>query len=426
MKQNKKIQFKLKQNRKKIFLLFGLFFMLAALFYVGVGVVRAGDDTEDQISDTKDEIKKLEKTKKKKETIKNSYVQNASILKGHINRLVGNINSVKKEAERVNEEIDQAEKNIENKQKQIQISRVRVSKILREISYYKREMRLIVLDDRKGLEEYIRVQKAVEELQKKAVGDLYELKEEKKSLEKDKADKDALKDKLLSEKNSLEGEKQKKNSDLYSVNKQIAIKDKEIKAINRKINALQSALSSFLGKSFNAKDIVEAVKFASKRTGVRKEFLMAMLDKETDLGRFTGGCTYKNTKMRSTDKKIFKSICKELGYNYKKKKISCALSYGYGGAMGVAQFMPSTWLGYKSAITRYTGHNPPDPWSLTDGVMGMAEKLKRGGADRKKGEHYAAKLYYCGSPRSKYWDTHCEVYADKVASWAKGGYDEYF
>jgi membrane-bound lytic murein transglycosylase B len=170
---------------------------------------------------------------------------------------------------------------------------------------------------------------------------------------------------------------------------------------------------------------VEAIEFASKKTGVRKEFLMAMLDKESDLGRFTGGCTYKNTRVKESDKEAFKEICDELDYDYKKQKISCALSYGYGGAMGVAQFMPTTWMGYKDAISNYTGHKPPDPWNLTDGVVGMAEKLRRAGGDSKKGEHYAAKVYYCGGPGSSYWNTHCEAYANTVISWSSG-YDDYF
>lgn len=198
-----------------------------------------------------------------------------------------------------------------------------------------------------------------------------------------------------------------------------------IEKLQKKMAKLRSTLSSFLGKAYDAKDIADAIKFASGKTGVRKEFLFAMLDKETDLGRFTGGCTYDKSKMGDKNAVIFKRIAKDLGYDYKKLKVSCALSYGIGGAMGVAQFMPTTWVGYEDAISSYTGHKPPDPWNLTDGVMGMAEKLKRGGANSKKGEHNAAKIYYCGGPSSKHWNTNCENYADTVDKWAKDGYDEF-
>jgi membrane-bound lytic murein transglycosylase B len=43
--------------------------------------------------------------------------------------------------------------------------------------------------------------------------------------------------------------------------------------------------------------------------------------------------------------------------------------------MGVAQFMPDTWNAYKARVASATGHNPPNPWNLTDGVMAMAKKL---------------------------------------------------
>jgi len=372
------------------------------------------------------EIKDLNKKKEKKLKIKNQYVQEANVIKSHINNLDGNINSVQKNINRTENELNALENNIRNKEEDISINKKRLAVIFRKINRQNIELSLITLDSNKGLKEYIRSKDSIEGLQKKVFARLNKIKEGKRELEKKKEEEDQARQRLASQRSALEIAKNKKQLVLGVKNQKIQEKDKEIQKIERKINALRSALSSFLGKSFNFKDIVSAVKFASKKTGVRKEFLMAMLDKETDLGRFTGGCTYKNTRVSSANKIAFKKICKELGYNYKKKKISCALSYGYGGAMGVAQFMPTTWNGYKSVISKHTGHNPPDPWSLTDGVMGMAEKLKRAGASRKSKEHYAAKVYYCGGPRSRHWKTHCERYADTVISWAKGGYKEYF
>ncbi|MFA7319611.1 MAG: lytic murein transglycosylase [Parcubacteria group bacterium] len=192
--------------------------------------------------------------------------------------------------------------------------------------------------------------------------------------------------------------------------------------LQAKLNKLRSTLSNFLGESFTMDDVIEAVKYAEKKTGVRKEFLFAVLDKETDLGRFTGGCTYDKSKMGSTNLAYFKEICDDLGYNYKKMKVSCALSYGIGGAMGVAQFMPSTWMGYKDGIASRTGNDPADPWSLKDGIMGMALYLKNKGGDSKGGEYQAAAMYYCGGNWKR---TVCKNYANTVISWSKG-YDSYF
>lgn len=200
---------------------------------------------------------------------------------------------------------------------------------------------------------------------------------------------DLLQDKLV-EKRALAAEQQETVSD---------IEDQQsiIKRLNRELDELQSDLSKILGKSYNAKDIKEAVEFASKRTGVPKGFLMGVLKMETNLGANVGGCTYaeveagaeKNYKSGVLSKRswntfqsrrtLFKQITNELDIDYKKQKVSCnPRGYrGTGGAMGVAQFMPDTWMAYKSAVSAATSNRPPSPWNLTDGVMAMALKLDK-------------------------------------------------
>jgi peptidoglycan hydrolase CwlO-like protein len=195
-----------------------------------------------------------------------------------------------------------------------------------------------------------------------------------------------------------------------------------LKELNEKLNKLRSDLASLLGTNISTDDVKKAAGIASKATGVRKSFILAELTQESGLGRYTGGCTYKNTRVKPADATAFKGIMKELGYDINSKKISCAGSVGYGGAMGIAQFMPTTWLGYKSYISGATGHNPPDPWSVIDGIMGMAKKLANGGATSKKGEYNASMLYYCGTtkPANAKIKTACNNYAANVQRLANG------
>lgn len=219
------------------------------------------------------------------------------------------------------------------------------------------------------------------------------------------------KDKLIGEKSSLEEAKQdheellaiqsKQKQNLVIAKNDVAadLEDQAttVKRLKSELSELQSDLNKILGKSYNAKDIEDAVEFASKKTGVPKGFLFGVLKMETNLGANVGGCTYAQvedgaeksyrakklgpkawaTFLRRRD--IFKTITKELGIDYRKQKVSCnPRGYvGTGGAMGVAQFMPDTWVAYKSGVTSATGHNPPSPWNLTDGVMAMALKLDR-------------------------------------------------
>lgn len=219
------------------------------------------------------------------------------------------------------------------------------------------------------------------------------------------------KEKLIGEKSSLEEVKQDHEELLALQSKQkqglVAAKNEvvedledqatTVKRLKSELSELEGDLNKILGKSYNAKDIKEAVEFASKKTGVPKGFLFGVLKMETNLGANVGGCTYaqvedgaeKNYKAKKLGPKAwatflrrrdtFKTITKELGIDYRKQKVSCnPRGYvGTGGAMGVAQFMPDTWVAYKSAVTSATGHNPPSPWNLTDGVMAMALKLDR-------------------------------------------------
>ena len=374
------------------------------------------EKAEDKIENYTKKIKKEEKAKQEKEQV-------ANIIKGDINEISKDITNIQGQINRTEETLNDLKKKIEKIEENIRFGKKKMATVIRKMNRQKIDLKMTILDDNKGLGEYIKSRDVMESLQRSILKNLKELKEQRRALEKVKEEKAEVREKLDSQKSGLAREKVKKNWLLGEKNKEISEHVAKIKGIQRKIDKLNSVLSGFLGESFNTNDIVKAVKFASKKTGVRKEFLMAMLDKETDLGRFTGGCTYKNTRIRDYDKKIFKDICKSLGYNYKKKKISCSLSYGYGGAMGVAQFMPTTWMGYKNRIASLTGHRTPNPWSLGDGIVAMALYLKDKGGDRKSGEYEAAARYYCGGNWKR---SVCYNYADTVKSWAKGGYDEYF
>lgn len=202
--------------------------------------------------------------------------------------------------------------------------------------------------------------------------------------------------------------------------------------LQKELGQLQGDLNTILGKAYNAQDIKEAVSFASKKTGVPKGFLFGVLKMETNLGANVGGCTYaqvedganasyKAKKLGKTAwatflrrRDIFKSITKELDIDYRKQKVSCNPKgyIGTGGAMGVAQFMPDTWVAYKSAVTAATGHNPPSPWNLTDGVMAMALKLdKVPGVD--KGDRSAWK-----KAAAAYLGTSYAPYINGILYWA--------
>ncbi len=202
--------------------------------------------------------------------------------------------------------------------------------------------------------------------------------------------------------------------------------------LQKKFAELQSDLNRLLGSNYNAKDIQDAVRYASDKTNVPVGFLVGVLKMETNLGANVGGCTYAQVESGAQasykSKKLgpkawatfqarrntFQGICKELGIDYQKQKVSCnPRGYtGTGGAMGVAQFMPDTWNGYKSQVAGITGHNPPSPWNLTDGVVAMASKLKRTPGVT-SGSKSALKSAACS-----YLGTCYKPYIDGILYWA--------
>ncbi|HMN19040.1 MAG TPA: lytic murein transglycosylase [Candidatus Moranbacteria bacterium] len=183
-------------------------------------------------------------------------------------------------------------------------------------------------------------------------------------------------------------------------------------------------------------ELEKAVDEAVAVTGIRKDFLMGMLVVESDLGRNQGQCTYSQVEEQALDshkkgklsvkawrtfekrREIIKRFSKELGYDYHKVLVSCNPSNyaGTGGALGIAQFMPDTWLEYEERIARHTGAENPDPWNFRHGVMAMALKLSDVPGVKEHETHSernAAKLYLSGTTSYAYnW------YANQILYWA--------
>jgi membrane-bound lytic murein transglycosylase B len=86
------------------------------------------------------------------------------------------------------------------------------------------------------------------------------------------------------------------------------------------------------------------------------------------------------------------------------------MSFGWGGAMGPAQFIPSTWMTYKGKVKNITG-KPADPWNINDAFLASALYLSDCGAKQKNydGEWKAAMIYFAGSINTKY-----RFYGDSV------------
>lgn len=163
-------------------------------------------------------------------------------------------------------------------------------------------------------------------------------------------------------------------------------------------------------------------------TGVRAPFLLAILTQESNLGRNVGTCnrpgdppekSWRVIMKPTRDQEPFLTITSDLGKDPDITPVSCPMKdskgkqVGWGGAMGPAQFIPSTWLGYRAKVTAITG-KAANPWDIRDAFIAAAIKLKADGAGSESGEWAAAMKYFSGSTNTRY-----RFYGDNVVATAK-------
>jgi hypothetical protein len=169
---------------------------------------------------------------------------------------------------------------------------------------------------------------------------------------------------------------------------------------------------------------VALAKYASQQTGVEAGLILAILEQETNLGSNLGSCIYNDMRGGKVvmhpdrDAPIFLAIAGVLGFDARSRQVSCPIvsngeRYGWGGAMGPSQFIPSTWAVYggivntgngwvysqsDDAIRRINGSgSPANPFNNQDAFLATALLLRDNGANGTyAGNRMAALRYYAG------------------------------
>ena len=271
-----------------------------------------------------------------------------------------------------------------------------------------------------------------------AYGDIDTFSSLKKSISKSVDEIRGVKSETEIEKSILE---QKKNQEvdtkiqLENAKKQVELSEKDKQQLlsisKNKEKEYQKLLddkarrrSEILAVLFNLRDAsaipfgkaLEYAKVAEEKVGIRPAFLLAILTQESNLGTDQGSCyvtnmdtgqgvssksgkVFANVMKPTRDVKPFFDITTSVGRDPYKTLVSCPIGgSGYGGAMGPAQFIPSTWVLLKNRIADLLGIKTPDPWYAKDAFIASAIYLTDLGA---KGESYtsernAACRYYSG------------------------------
>lgn len=191
----------------------------------------------------------------------------------------------------------------------------------------------------------------------------------------------------------------------------VAEKQARAGQIRSALFALNGAQAIPFGEALRIADLVY------QKTGVPQNFLLAILKQETNIGGNVGTCYLTNTTDGSglnsrtqayvarvmkpgRDVDPFIQITSSLGLDYKTMPVSCPQAIGYGGGMGPAQFIASTWNlpDLHDRIATAVGKSNPNPWTPLDAFMASGIYLSDLGAasGSYSSQKNAACKYYSG------------------------------
>jgi len=396
---------------------------------------------EAQLQELEKEIDQHEKTIETYKKQGNTLTSEIKRLEEKIKQLALQIKAINFNLKKLNQEITETTVQISSTENELAFNKEALTKTLRLLyetgdeglidiilknpkfsDFYAEVNNLLVVKD--NLKET--VQKTTELHQK--------LVDQKEQLALQKADVEELKSYQESQKTNIK-KTQGEKSNLLKVTKGQETKYQQILKETKKTAAeIRSRIFKLLGGGeMTFEEAYKIAKMAESATGVRAAFLLAILDGESRLGQNVGRCTYNQimrggtTAMHPTrDIPIFLQLMQELqklGMNSSSVTVSCPNRDGtYGGAMGPAQFIPSTWNVYKNKISETTGNRPANPWNNADAFVAAALYLKDLGAAQQTitAERKAAAKYYSGSR----WSVHLWDYGQSAVRRAAGFEDD--
>jgi len=419
----------MKKNLKKFLLLF----LLSILIFSNFGFAQQNSNLspqeekrilEEELKRVLEEIEKIDqdlsKTQQEKKTLQNEV----NILKQKIAKLELQIEQNQLMVKSLGIQISETEKSIDKTSQNIEQKKEQIANILRVVSEEDQKSFFEILLSENSISDFFDSLNQLEVLYSENQELLNEVKElktfletEKTSLGEDKADLEKLLTIQNLQKKENEDVKKEKDTLLEKTKGKESEYQKLLSEKQKRAAEIRSRIFELMGvaKAPTFGEAYEIAKYISSITGVRPAFLLAVLYQESRIGLNVGQCYLKNTTTGegvkvNTGQKVLKvmnptrdvppflTITKGLGRDPFETVVSCPMSYGWGGAMGPAQFLPSTWMRYKERIFAIT-KSPGDPWEIKDSFLAAALYLSDyGGAEGiYEKEWRAAMIYFAGT-----------------------------
>jgi len=416
-------------------------FLFTAILIIGVLFISNNvfSSVQDEIAEREQQIKELEQKIAEYQSQINENREKArtlerevAIFNAQIRQIQLEIQSLNLAIETTDLEISQTNQKIDESVKKMENLRKSLATFIRLIYQADQETLIEILLKNDNFSDFFNNLENINLANEKAKITLGNLKKTKKDLERRREE--------LQEKNKeLSGlkyiqEVQKNNLDIKKEQKAALLKETKgeekkfqylLKKTKTDIEKIRQQIHFLLQHGISVEDAIKYGQLAAIRTGIRPAFLLAILDVESGLGSNVGSgnwyddlymCYKRRGKISraEAEKAAFFKIVTGLGLDPNSVKVSAEPYYGCGGAMGPAQFLPTTWLLYADEVARITGHNPPNPWNIEDAFMAAAVKLAAAGAAKQTqtAEIKAAKIYISG--RSTCNTRICRYYANAV------------
>src|SRR3989344_3002626 len=382
--------------------------------------------------------KDITKTQQQKNTLQNAIFS----LRKKITGLESQIKQGTLMVKDLNIKINDTQASIDKTSLNIQESQRQITAILREISEEDKKPALVVLLEG-NLSDFFSNIAYLENLNASVSSLLESTTNLKAYLENQKIKIDTEKTQVQKtlqvqslQKQENEQNKKKQENYLKLTEVQYQQHQKEKAEADKNAAAIKSRIFDLIGvsKAPTFGEALEIAKYVSGITVVRPALLLAILTQESSLGRNVGQCyvtdfaTGNGTNLQGTAKQrvmsprtipSFIELTGSLGMTSQKTPVSCwiplysgGVPYGWGGAMGPAQFIASTWNLYKGKVSQIVG-TIANPWNIRHAFFASGLLLRDNGAATS--EFVAAAKYYCGG---SYGRSECRGYANSVLRYA--------
>ena len=331
---------------------------------------------ERQIEETQATIQEY---RKQGNTLKNEI----SALNATINKLNLQIKAINVSISKLNQEINNTQREINKTENTIDDHKEALAGALQSVYETDHETLITILLANEKLSDFFGRLNDIELIQNNlriALEEIVKLRQEllsqKEELALEKQDVENFKAIQQRQKSNVQYTQNQK-SDLLDVTKG---KESEYQKVLEETKATAAEIRSRIfellgGGELTFEKAYDFAQIAESATGVRAALILAILHRESLLGKNVGRCPYYSEEksvyyMHPTrDVPYFLDLLERLGVDPQSEfaKVSCPNQHGtYGGAMGPAQFIPSTWKIYEDDIGKVTGNVPPSPWSNSD------------------------------------------------------------